>query len=241
MNTEIHTEAERFYESDADRFWDPFKPLAGRDASLLPLIPRNGGAALEYGFGAGSLLVALAPLFERIIAVEIADKPIERCKRRILEVQPELLGKIEFRKLSGTSLGGIEPATLDVVVCAAVIEHVFDPYALLDEFRRLARTGATLILTTPNLAYVKHRLRLLAGKLPRTGTDDPVERWRECGWDGGHLHYFTKETLATILNDCGWRPQCWLGSGERFPALKKTRQRFPTVFSGELIVVAAAG
>ena len=90
---------------------------------------------------------------------------------------------------------------MDCVVCAAVIEHVFDPYLLMDELRRVAKHGAALLLTTPNLAYLKHRLTLLAGGLPKTGTDDPVGRWRQKGWDGGHLHYFTRDTLAALLRE----------------------------------------
>lgn len=231
---------EQFYERISGRTWDPFRELSGRDKDIFPLIPKIGDSLLEFGFGSGSLIIPLARYFLRTTAVELSQTTIEKCRRRISVAQPELLNRIRFIKTSGTDLPNVEPASVDVLVCAAVVEHVFDPYQLLDELHRVAKPNATLILTTPNYAYVKNRVQLLLGRLPKTGTDDPVENWRQCGWDGGHLHYFTRDTLARLLLDCGWQPEWWLGSGDRWPWLKPLRRRWPSLFSGELIVGARA-
>lgn len=231
---------ERFYDARANQYWDPFRELEGRDKDIFPLVPRDGGTVLEYGFGSGSLLVSLTRLFARAIGVELSQIVIDRCRQRIRQVERDLLSRIEFIKTDGVALPSVGDGSIDVVVCAAVIEHVFDPYALLDTLRRIAKPTARLILTTPNYAYVKNRLIILSGGLPRTGTDEPVERWRQCGWDGGHLHYFTQGTLAQLLSDCGWEAELWSGAGERWSWLKPLRRRFPSIFSGELIVRARA-
>jgi hypothetical protein len=89
----------------------------------------------------------------------------------------------------------------------------------------------------PNYAYVKHRLNLLVGKLPKTGTDKQVSNWRQCGWDGMHLHCFTKNAFADLLKDCGWNPVRWTGWGTRYPVIRGLRERLPSLFSGELIAV----
>ena len=87
-------------------------------------------------------------------------------------------------------------------------------------------------------AYIKHVVGLLFGKQPKTGTDEPVENWRESGWDGMHLHTFTKSSFNILLNDCGWEVTKWLGCGTKFNSLGLGyfRKRFPSLLSGELIV-----
>src|SRR5581483_1601651 len=121
----------QFYEEDAKRFWDPFQPLAGRDASLKCLIPK-GGSYFEYGFGAGSLLVAIADEFEEITAIDLASSAVNTCLEQIRQKRPALLKKIRLMQGDMDRLAAFPSASADVVVCAAVIEHVFDPYSLLD-------------------------------------------------------------------------------------------------------------
>lgn len=41
------------------------------------------------------------------------------------------------------------------------------------------------------------------GKLP-TSTATEISFWPEIGWDGGCLHYFTKKTLISFLEQCGF-------------------------------------
>ncbi len=129
----------------------------------------------------------------------------------------------------------IADRSVDLIISVATIEHVLDPYRVLDELHRIARDDATLVCSVPNYAYLKHRIRLLFGELPRTGTDEPVASWREAGWDGMHLHTFTQSAFATLLADCGWRPLEWTGWGDRFGWLRGLRQRFPGLLSGEII------
>lgn len=44
--------------------------------------------------------------------------------------------------------------SLDAILCTEVIEHVVDPMAVLDEFRRLLKPGGTLLLTAPLLSHL---------------------------------------------------------------------------------------
>jgi len=49
-----------YYEKDADRFWDPTLGMVGRDLDVYPLLADLKGQILEYGCGAGSLILNLA-------------------------------------------------------------------------------------------------------------------------------------------------------------------------------------
>ena len=77
------------------------------------------------------------------------------------------------------------------------------------------------------------------GYQPKTGTDEPVKNWRKVGWDGMHLHTFTKEELDILLRDCGWIPIKWTGWGRRFRRIGMgiLRRKLPRLFSGELVVL----
>lgn len=88
--------------------------------------------------------------------------------------------------------------SFDCVTCLEVIEHVVDPLALLLELRRVLRSRGLLIITTPNIRYFRNIVKLLVnGRFPHTTTDTFV-------WGGGHLHYFTRKDLASLLNAAGF-------------------------------------
>jgi len=136
-------------------------------------------------------------------------------------------------------LPNVADASVDVIVSLATIEHVLNPYIVIDDLHRVARDNAVFICCVPNYAYIKHVVQLLFGIQPRTGTDDPVEKWRSVGWDGMHIHTFTKSSLSVLLKDCGWRPEKWSGWGERFDrfGFGALRRRFPGKLSGEITAV----
>jgi 2-polyprenyl-3-methyl-5-hydroxy-6-metoxy-1,4-benzoquinol methylase len=88
--------------------------------------------------------------------------------------------------------------SFDTVTCLDVVEHVLDPIQLLAETRRVLRPGGTLLLSTPNIRYVRHVARLVvSGEFPHTSPDAFV-------WGGGHVHYFTRRDLARVLARAGF-------------------------------------
>lgn len=54
----------------------------------------------------------------------------------------------------------------DVIVAADIIEHLVDTDGFLRELGRVLGPGGFLIVTTPNLAGWRSRLRMLLGKSP---------------------------------------------------------------------------
>jgi SAM-dependent methyltransferase len=233
----------QFYEQDAARFWDAKAGMGGRDLDVYPLLAGLSGSVLEYGCGCGSLMLGLArePRFTRCIGVDISETALASVGKAWAEIDPHNRNKVELLLPAEDRLPTIPNESVDLVISVATVEHVVNPYVVLDELYRIAKPDAVLVCSVPNYAYLKHRIQLLFGIQPRTGTDEPVQNWRTQGWDGMHLHTFTKSSFTTLLKDCGWMPERWMGCGTRFNSigLGYFRQRFPGLLSGELIAVCA--
>lgn len=84
-------------------------------------------------------------------------------------------------------------APFDVVFAGEVIEHVFDDAALVRACREVLKPGGLLISTTPNLAFLVNRFRLLAGMMPLFS------------WAPYHYHIYTARTLRSLLQENGFR------------------------------------
>lgn len=230
-----------YYEDSSHRFWDPLQGMVGRDVHIYPLLEGLSGTFLEYGCGSGSLLLELAKeeRFRECIGVDISETALAMVKDAWRARPGVDEDKVKLVVPEDDRLPTIPDKSVDVIVSLATIEHVLNPYIVLDELHRIASDNAVFIGCVPNYAYIKHVLQLAFGIQPRTGTDDPVENWRNVGWDGMHIHTFTKSSFAVLLRDCGWNPVKWSGWGDRFSwlGLGPLRRRFPGILSGEITAV----
>lgn len=87
--------------------------------------------------------------------------------------------------------------TFDLVMAKQVIEHLVDTRLFIEEIYRVIRPGGRLLLSTPNLASLSNRLRLLFGYYP--GWMD-----YELGRGSGHVRYYTLSILEQQLNAAGF-------------------------------------
>lgn len=81
----------------------------------------------------------------------------------------------------------LEPRSVDGVHAGAVLEHVLDWHAPLNEANTALRDGGLLVVTVPNLRYWKEVRRLLRGRQPH--------------WllDMKHVHGFTPKFLSELV------------------------------------------
>jgi SAM-dependent methyltransferase len=99
----------------------------------------------------------------------------------------------------------------DVVFCGEVIEHVFNPDALLDDIRALMTPQSLLVLSTPNLAYWANRVLLLFGISPlfveNSARVKLGRRSRVFGQGNetqGHIRLFTYRAMRELLSMQGF-------------------------------------
>lgn len=185
----------------------------------------TGKRILDVGCGDGELLFRIKDSFNKLYGLDIAKNRILRAQKRTKEEGLEK--KLIFRCIDVEKGLPLKDNFFDVVICIALLEHIFDPFFLVEEMGRILKPGGKLIVLVPNIAYLKHRLGLLLGKLPKTSG-------MEIGWDGGHLHYFTKKSLVDLLKKYNFKIIKVSGSG----ILAPLRNWWPSFLTGDLIIKA---
>jgi methionine biosynthesis protein MetW len=86
-------------------------------------------------------------------------------------------------------------APYDVLLAAAVLEHLKYPERLLQEAKALLKPGARLIVSLPNIAHWGVRLRLLLGRF------DYIDYGI---MDRTHLHFYTAKSGRTLIESQGY-------------------------------------
>lgn len=155
-------------------------------SDLLPLISTEAKSVIEVGCGEAALGEALKQRQRcRVVGIEIDQEAAAVARKRIDAVY---CGDAEH-------IVSILDETFDCIVASEIVEHVEDPWSLLAEMRRLAKPGAQLILSVPNVANAS-----LVGDLLR-GRFDYSYLGLTCA---GHLRFFTRRSIVEMLTIAGW-------------------------------------
>jgi 2-polyprenyl-3-methyl-5-hydroxy-6-metoxy-1,4-benzoquinol methylase len=225
--------------------------LGTREAALLNWIQSNTEDLLgesdlriaELSVGDGQLSRAMAHKYQKatIDCVDISPARLEHCRQIVTATSPTVADRFRFLELNlDTDFGRLERSYYDVVIAIDVLEHVFDPFAFVKHCSQILKPGRTLFLRVPNLAYLKRRIALLRGRLPITSswfeTPGSFQSWKErYGWDGGHLHFFTIDSLAWLLASEGFKCLSWRDVGA---TAETARRIWPGMLFGNLAVCA---
>lgn len=129
------------------------------------MFARPGGSLLEIGCGEGSVLHYIYPVFDRVYGVELSSIRVARAKELLL---PYTNCHVLNQSLEQFTKTAPEDLEFDCILWADVIEHVVDVLAAFQAVAKLAAPGAQLLTSTPNIAFILHRLKLFFGKFTST-------------------------------------------------------------------------
>jgi 2-polyprenyl-3-methyl-5-hydroxy-6-metoxy-1,4-benzoquinol methylase len=160
--------------------------------SMLPPAINSKGEKLrilDLGCGNGSLSNAIAQKGYEVVGVEES--------RQGIEIASSNFSSCKFIQGSIYNLPYAQlENSFDVVISVEVIEHLFYPKELVRAASKILKPEGTLILTTPFHGYLKNLALALSGKM---------DKHFHVLWDGGHIKFFSVETLTTLLEDEGYK------------------------------------
>jgi 2-polyprenyl-3-methyl-5-hydroxy-6-metoxy-1,4-benzoquinol methylase len=200
-------------------------------AAML-ILEETPGCLLDIGCGSGSFCARFTDSGYTVYGIDLTLDQIETARRNgIIPLVHDLnSGHLPF-----------DNSSFDIIFAGEVIEHLVDTSFFLREIYRVLRPGGCTILTTPNLASLENRLRLLLGYYPM---------WLDYKLEGGqgHVRAYTSRTIKRHLRECSFDVERVLGNWVpflpqgliddiRMPLLAVTGNWFPNL-AMDLIVKA---
>jgi ArsR family transcriptional regulator len=185
-------------------------------AALAPLLPRRG-LALDAGTGEGRLLDVLAPVYERVVAVDRSGAQLARARERVAArgfanvtlVEGELDGK-ELRRALGAS-------GADAVFASRVLHHAPQPGKVVTQLASLCAPGGALVI----IDYAHHDDESMR---------DEADAW--LGFEPAELRRFARAaTLEDVRVTKIPAPLCGDGPDKHLPwqVMTARKQETPSV------------
>lgn len=156
----------------------------------MRLIPR-GSKVLELGCASGYLSGFMEQALGcRVTGLEFDPTATAIAATRCSEVHTADLDAPNALDVAAPS----EP--YDVLLAAAILEHLKQAELILQAAHKLLKPDATLIVSLPNIAHWSMRLRLLLGQFD----------YQDYGiMDKTHVHLYTLKTGRALLEQNGYR------------------------------------
>lgn len=155
---------------------------------ILSLIPISAMSVLDVGCACGWLGRALkARGTKRVIGVEVNPQSAKKAKKFYDNL---LIGNVENMKLP------FNRNNFDCIVYADVLEHLHNPWGILQKHRDLLASNGLIIASIPNIQHVSIIWQLLLGKW----------EYQEAGiLDSTHLRFFTLREMKELFESSGYR------------------------------------
>lgn len=146
----------------------------------------SGNRILDVGYSTGYFGAELKKNGNTVCGVEISDKAAQEAQKRLDGV---VNGNVETIELP------YKEGEFDVIVCADVLEHLFDPSLVLAKLKKYLKANGKVIVVVPNIAFLMIRIRLLFG----------IFDYDEKGiMDKGHVRFFTRKTAREMIKRAGF-------------------------------------
>lgn len=164
---------------------------------------------LEAGCGGGHITYFLWKSgFKNVYGFDVSSSGIEVAKTSF----PEIRDRFFVHDAYNEKLPECFPKKYDLILSVEVVEHLFLPELYLKNIRIWLNDKSIVIITTPYHGYFKNLLIAILNKYD--SHHNPL-------WDFGHIKFYSKNTLYTLLKNSGFQPIYFMGLG-RIPLLWKS-------------------
>jgi GT2 family glycosyltransferase/2-polyprenyl-3-methyl-5-hydroxy-6-metoxy-1,4-benzoquinol methylase len=155
---------------------------------ILELIPLNAATMLDIGCGNGSLSRAVK---NRQI-IEAHGIEITKAAADIAKSQLDVV----WNDTVENALKKLEDNYYDCIVLADVLEHLIDPWSVLEDLKSKLTATGKLVISVPNIQNWRIISKLKKGRWDYT-SDGILDRT--------HLRFFTRQTTIEMLWNTGFK------------------------------------
>lgn len=160
------------------------------DSSVAQLLRwiNPGSSVLEMGPATGIMTKLLRNLKESdIVCVEIDPKAAKDAEQYCRKMIVADLSSRDWESKIGDE-------SFDYITFADVLEHLADPFTVLQRALRFLKPDGEVLISVPNIGYVGVIAELLQGRF---------DYRRDGLLDETHLHFFTRKSLNDLLSRVG--------------------------------------
>lgn len=140
----------------------------------------EGGTILDVGCGDGLLLKLLQQKGITAEGVDISPEGVAKC------VAAGFVAKVH----SVDEPLPYPDGSFDTVVLLDVLEHVYDPRAVLRDVARVARTQ--IVVSVPNFSSLPARMQTVCGQVPENNRPHK-----------GHVYWFNDSVFRSVVDGAG--------------------------------------
>jgi len=151
----------------------------------------SASSVLELGLGHGYTANIFSNFFDRHVVLEGSPAVIQNFKQRSPECKAQIV-ETYFEEFASKE-------KFDVIVMGFILEHVDDPFVIIDRFKDFLAPGGRMFLAVPNAEVLNRRLGYLAGILGDLNTLSENDLLL------GHKRYYTLTTLSEEVERAGYK------------------------------------
>jgi methionine biosynthesis protein MetW len=159
-------------------------------AKAYALVPA-GSRVLDVGCGSGELASYLAARGDRVWGVDVNAAAVAQAAAFCVDTRVADLEETELASL----FAGLQ---FDIVLFADVLEHLREPWKVLQAARGVLAPGGRVVASIPNFGHAAVRLAVVSGTLPYRGLGI---------LDDTHVRFFTLSGVQSLFEESGFRVQ----------------------------------
>lgn len=160
--------------------------FSGARYDLIKLIPKKEHQKiLELGAGSCDTLIEIKRqgLADEVVAVELM--PMAASNQGSQLIDKLIIANIEIDEID------LPDSYFDVIVCGDVLEHLIDPWKVVDRLTRAMKPGGTFVVSLPNIRVKSALKRILI--------DGDFGYQRDGIFDKSHFRFFCKKNMVDLF------------------------------------------
>lgn len=160
-------------------------------SELFPLFDHPPRCVLDVGCFTGATGQAIKQQYPgvRVLGIELNHAAAQVAAGRIDRVFERKIEELDF------IAEGIQPGSIDTVILADVLEHIYDPWAMMLQLRPWLTEDAQVVASIPNSRNLLLIMDLVGGRW----------RYEPAGLlDVTHIRFFTKGEIVRFFSETGF-------------------------------------